>query len=60
VPSLNSLPLDLAGIAAESQKQPDQDLIDKIDEVSSAFQHIRARLTWITDAGPHRVWSGSA
>ena len=54
VPSPNPPMLDLAEIAAESQKRPDQDHIDRIDGVSSSVsQHHYIRLTQIPDAGSH-------
>jgi len=53
--------LSLAEIAAESRRRPDQDLIDRVDGVSSsAFWYLHTRLTWIPDAGQHCMWPRSA
>ena len=47
------LSLNVAGIIAESQRRPDQDIINRIDKVLSIFQHLCTGLMWIPDAGPH-------
>ena len=45
-------PLSLAEIIAESRRRPDQNLIDRVDRVSSsASEYLCTRLTRIPDAG---------
>jgi len=51
--SPNSPPFNLTEIAAESRRQPSQELIDKVDAVSSsAFRYLNVTLTRIPDARP--------